>query len=108
MNEQAKILRAFRPGDVVFIEIPAALTNEAYCRYAEHLKSALDGTGVRVVLLTEGIRVTAAEERSETPAEPHVIKQIEHALQDNPGGVSREMADYITGAISDYRQAQKL
>lgn len=37
--------------------------------------------------------------------EPHVIKQIEHALQDNPNGISREMADYITGAIADYRYA---
>lgn len=108
MSEPTKILRAFRPGDLVFIEIPAALTNEAYQRYAEHLRSALDGTGVRAVILTEGIRVTAAEECSETPAEPHVIKQIEHALQDNPAGVTREMADYITGAISDYRQAQVL
>jgi hypothetical protein len=97
MNEQSKILRAFRPGDLVFIEIPAALTNEAYQRYSEHLRSALDRTGVRAVILTEGIRVTAAEERSEAPAEPHVIKQI-----------SREMADYITGAISDYRQALTL
>jgi hypothetical protein len=37
--------------------------------------------------------------------EPHVIKQIEHALQDNPAGITREMADYITGAIADYRHA---
>jgi hypothetical protein len=67
MSEQTKILRAFRPGDVVFIEIPAALTKEAYRDYAEHLKTALDGTGVRAVILTEGIRVAAAEEHSETP-----------------------------------------
>lgn len=67
MNEQAKILRAFRPGDVVFIEIPCALTNDAYQRYVEHLKSALDGTGVRAVILTEGIRVAAAEEYPEAP-----------------------------------------
>jgi hypothetical protein len=37
--------------------------------------------------------------------EPHVIKQIEHALQDNPAGISREMSDYIRGCISDYRHA---
>lgn len=67
MSEQTKILRAFRPGDVVFIEISCALTRDAYERYADHLKSALDGTGVRAVLLTEGIRVAAAEERSEAP-----------------------------------------
>ena len=105
MSEQTKILRAFRPGDVVFIEIPCALTREAYERYADHLKGALDGSGVKAVILTEGIRVAAAEEHSETPAEPHVIKQIEHALQDNPAGITREMADYIKGAISDYRHA---
>jgi hypothetical protein len=38
--------------------------------------------------------------------EPHVITQIEHALQDNPGGISCEMADYIRGCIADYRHAQ--
>ena len=67
MNEQAKILRAFRPGDVVFIEIPCALTRDAYERYADHLKGALDGTGVKAVILTDGIRVVAAEEYPETP-----------------------------------------
>lgn len=65
MNEQVKILRAFRPGDVVFIEIPSALTADAYERYATHLNGVLDGTGVKAVILTEGIRVAAAEEHSE-------------------------------------------
>lgn len=67
MNEQVKILRAFRPGDVVFIEIPCALTNEAYKKYADHLAGALEGTGVKAIVLTDGIRVAAAEEHSETP-----------------------------------------
>jgi hypothetical protein len=37
--------------------------------------------------------------------EPHVIKQIEHAIEDCPGSVTRQFADYIRGCISDYRHA---
>lgn len=51
-------------------------------------------------------RLDRVERELAKPAsEPHVIKQIEHALQDNPAGISREMADYIRGCISDYRHA---
>jgi hypothetical protein len=62
MNETVKILRAFRPGDVVFIEVPGSLSCEAHARYSEHLSAGLEGTGVKVVILTEGSRVAAAEE----------------------------------------------
>lgn len=37
------------------------------------------------------------------PQEPHVMKQIEHALKDHPDKISRELADYIVGCIADYR-----
>lgn len=69
MNEQVKILRAFRPGDVVFIEIPGMLSHDAYTRYAEHLKSVLDESGVKVVILCDGARVAAAEEHLVTVEE---------------------------------------
>lgn len=51
-------------------------------------------------------QLEASERRGTEPlTEPHVIKQIEHALQDNPAGCTREMVDYIRGCISDYRHS---
>lgn len=42
----------------------------------------------------------------EPSPEPHVIKQIEHAIQDaGLYGISKCLADYITGAIADYRHS---
>jgi hypothetical protein len=49
---------------------------------------------------------TSDPRTAQPPApEPHVIKQIEHAIEDCPGSVTRQFADYIRGCISDYRHA---
>lgn len=37
--------------------------------------------------------------------EPHVIKQVEHALDDCRAQIDKGIADYIRGCISDYRHA---
>ena len=47
----------------------------------------------------------AAESSDEPTAEPHVIKQIEHALDDCRDKIDRGVSDYIRGCIADYRQS---
>jgi hypothetical protein len=56
----------------------------------------------------ECARLVEAERRTpETTAEPHVIKQIEHALDDCRDQIAGGVASYIRGCISDYRHAVK-
>jgi predicted ATP-grasp superfamily ATP-dependent carboligase len=57
-----KILRAFSAGDVVFIESTKRLPDQHLDEMLDSLNAALKDTGVRVVLLAEGMRVAAAEE----------------------------------------------
>ena len=42
----------------------------------------------------------------EPSAELHVIKQIEHALDDCRDKIDKGVADYIRGCISDYRHSE--
>jgi hypothetical protein len=81
-------------------------TQEQLAFLVENVANCLEH-GTSVPPCAAELRGIAKHMRAAQPPvpEPHVIKQIEHALQDNPGGISREMADYIRGCISDYRHA---
>lgn len=57
-----KVLRAFRSGDVVFIETDEHHTASAVAKMQECLHESLADTGVRVVLLAKGMRLAAREE----------------------------------------------
>lgn len=46
-----------RAGDVVFLECSQDLSSETLARLTEQLKAAVDGSGVRVVILSRGIKV---------------------------------------------------
>ena len=67
-----KVLRAFSPGDVVFIEPDHDLSREQLERVKAALDCSFETTGVRIVILPHGMRIAAREEeRSEcrlTPA----------------------------------------
>jgi hypothetical protein len=64
--DAVKILRAFKSGDVVFLECGGHISAESYKRFMDQIGALLEGTGVRVVLLGDGIRVAAAEETIDT------------------------------------------
>lgn len=66
MTDVVKILRAFRAGDLVFIESDKRFSAQQLNEMMENLSAALKDTGVRVVLLHEGMRVAAAEETIDT------------------------------------------
>lgn len=62
MTDVVKILRAFRPGDVVFLETDHVISAEAADRCKVNINKALEGTGICAVLLGGGLRIAAAEE----------------------------------------------
>lgn len=66
MQETVKILRAFRPGDVVFLEVPGSLSAAAAAAMREMLDHHLNGTDIRVIILGDGIRVAGREEYRES------------------------------------------
>jgi hypothetical protein len=66
MTEVVKILRAFRPGDVVFLQTDWPISDETAQRIKAAAESSLEGTGVKVVVLGHGLNVAAAEETLET------------------------------------------
>lgn len=65
MQETVKIVRAFQPGDVVFLEVPGSMSADAEARMREMLDHHLKGTDIRVIILGDGIRVAGREEHLE-------------------------------------------
>lgn len=59
---QPRILRAFRPGDVVFLECDRALTDKQMAHLNAEFKRLVPES--KVVILQKGIRVAAREERT--------------------------------------------
>lgn len=59
-----KVLRAFQPGDVLFIEAPGQLSPEARARIREEINENVPD-GLRVVVLEGGLRIVAREEVQE-------------------------------------------
>jgi hypothetical protein len=59
VKDLPRALGIARPGDVVILEVPGAISAEAHQRYME----ALDGmnTGVKFVLLSDGVRLARVE-----------------------------------------------
>lgn len=60
-----KILRAFQPGDVVFVECALTMTRQTREAVKAGMDEALKGTGVRVVILEGGLKLAAREEVQE-------------------------------------------
>lgn len=58
-----KILRAFKPGDIVFLECQRMLTNDQMAHLNAEFKRLVPE--VKVVILQAGITVAAASERSD-------------------------------------------
>lgn len=58
MTDVVKILRAFKPGDIVVVECAAAVSAET----SQRIKDAFHDTGLRVMILDRGMRLAAAEE----------------------------------------------
>jgi hypothetical protein len=59
IKNMARAIGVARPGDVVFIEVPLALSDETHRRFTAALE-AMD-TGVRFVVLCDGVRVARVE-----------------------------------------------
>lgn len=65
MQEVVKIVRAFQPGDVVFLEVPGCLSADAANQMRAMLDHYLEGKDIRVIILGDGIRVAGREEHLE-------------------------------------------
>lgn len=63
--ERVSIVRAFRPGDVVFIEVDRVMRVEEQRSIAEILRAATESTGVKVIVLAHGMRIAGREETLE-------------------------------------------
>lgn len=64
------VVRAFRPGDVVFIETNQYYPQTALEAMRKQFKAVSDAIGVRVVLLDCGMKVAAASEAPELAVQP--------------------------------------
>lgn len=62
MTDVVKILRAFRPGDVVFIESDRVLSMEAMENLRKNIDTYLKDTGIKIVVLGGNLRIAAREE----------------------------------------------
>jgi hypothetical protein len=58
-----RVLRAFQPGDIVFIECNGPVSAEAASRIGAYFKEYVPE--IRCVLLCDGLRVVAREESGE-------------------------------------------
>lgn len=81
---QPKILRAFRPGDIVFLECDRILTEQAMQHLNAEFKRLVPD--VKVVILTRGIRVAAREERTSNDTIDGLCDRIEriHGIARGP------------------------
>lgn len=64
------VVRAFRPGDVVFIETNQHYPQTALEAMLKQFKTVSDAIGIRVVLLDCGMKVAAASEAPELSVQP--------------------------------------
>lgn len=58
--QDVRILRAFRPGDVVFMTCARPLKREEQAHFAAELKRMLPE--IRVVILRDGVEIVGSEE----------------------------------------------
>lgn len=55
-----KIVRAFKPGDIVFIECPAAISQASETRLRDHFREYCPE--IKVIILGDGLKVAGREE----------------------------------------------
>lgn len=72
---QPRILRAFRPGDVIFLECDRPLSDQQMAHLNAEIKRLLPES--KVVILQKGIRVAAREERTSNDTVDGLCDRIE-------------------------------
>ena len=55
-----KVLRAFKPGDIVFIECPAMISEASATRLRNHFRDYCPE--IKVIILGDGLKVAGREE----------------------------------------------
>ena len=75
------VVRAFRPGDVVFVEVSERYPPEAFKALSENCKALLEQSGVRVVILDYGMKVFAA---ADAATGTKVLEEMYAQMKDKP------------------------